>query len=1121
MESNEGQALMMMNSPRHRRFQWYFGFLVTFTCSLWFLLATHGARHHAYAQVTPSPITSSGLNTQVSGPINLPAGKVQYDITGGTRPNNGLNLFHSFGELGVPTNNIANFFNDSGLQTSNILSRVTGGNPSNIFGTLQTTGFGSANLFLMNPAGIVFGPNATLNVGGSVNFTTADYLRLTDGARFHAVPNSQDTLLSAAPVAAFGFLGTNPAAIVVEGSILSVPPGESISFIGGNISISAGAPENNGPQAARLSAPGGQIRLASVASQGEVLNPTLDSAANINNQTFSSMGAITVSGNATIDVSGDTGGSVKIRSGQLVIEDAIISADTVNAGASVAIDIQVQGDVSIADTRGASAITARTTGAGDAGEVRISSTNFQATSTSEEIFSLLDTHTSGTGRGGNVSITADNVIVAGLAGTNAFFFIDSGTGGSGRGGDVTITAASIDLDHTTISTGDFLAINTLEDPSTVSGSAGNIQITGNSLQVKDAILNTGAFASSSGTQKAGDITINGHDVNMHNVDIGLFGPAQGGTVRINADRFITDFTSIETDTTSGPGGGIVLTAPIVELTNGSSLISNTFGDGPAGDIVVTANDHVSLFGITGENPLAIFRPTGLFSNAFGTLGNAGNIIVNTPRLEMVQGRINTSTASSGHGGNVIINADNISISGEFPNLDFEPEPVFKITDIHPSGVFTKTVGTEFCSGPCGNAGDISISARSLAMGNGSQIDSGTSNTGHGGNIAIRATDTISIAGILTNGTPVGIFSRTIGAEPGSGNGGAITLQAQNVSISNGAAISAESAGAGASGSVTIEGVSSPANAIAIQGPGSGIFTSAAGEGAGGNISLDANTVQLSSGTISAATSKTDGNARGGNVHIVAGNLVQLQNGSTISSSSAGHGNAGDIIIEAGQAFQMQNSSVTTEAAQASGGNITINAVNALQLSNSLINTSVFGPAGTVGGDITIDPNFVTLQNSQIRANANAGQGGNILITAGLFLTDATSVIDASAQSGINGTVTIQSPVSNLSANWARLQQSYLEAAALLRQRCAAKMSTGSSSLVMAGRDRIPLEPGTWLSSPVGVSTSHAGTSVALSTDHTRLHLSKSSFHNRDGEFSIRRYGISPVFHSIMDAGCAP
>src|SRR5215472_12973784 len=136
-----------------------------------------------------APITPSGLNTQVTLSATPPPGKVQYDITGGTRPGGGTNLFHSFGNFNVPSNNIANFLNNSGLATSNILGRVTGGNISNIFGTIQTTGFGNANLFMMNPAGFLFGPNATINVGGMVSFTSADYLRLADGVRFTAAQN--------------------------------------------------------------------------------------------------------------------------------------------------------------------------------------------------------------------------------------------------------------------------------------------------------------------------------------------------------------------------------------------------------------------------------------------------------------------------------------------------------------------------------------------------------------------------------------------------------------------------------------------------------------------------------------------------------------------------------------------------------------------------------------------------------------------------------------------------------------------------------------------------------------------------------------------------------------------
>src|SRR5262245_8331565 len=240
-----------------------------------------------------SPITSLGLNTQVTLSATPPTGKTQYDITGGTRPGGGLNLYHSFGNFNVPTNNIANFLNAGSidlngallppnLPTSNILGRINGGNPSSIFGMIQTNGPGgvpTANLFLMNPNGFLFGPTATINVGGMVTFTTADYMRLTDNARFNAVAGPADVLLTAAPVAAFGFLGNNPAAIAIQGSTLQVAQGQSLSLVGGNQGFMATDPDtgNRIPvpggitmTGGKLSARGGQINLASVAGPGEI-----------------------------------------------------------------------------------------------------------------------------------------------------------------------------------------------------------------------------------------------------------------------------------------------------------------------------------------------------------------------------------------------------------------------------------------------------------------------------------------------------------------------------------------------------------------------------------------------------------------------------------------------------------------------------------------------------------------------------------------------------------------------------------------------------------------------------------------------------------------------------------
>ena len=155
-----------------------------------------------------------------------------HTITGGTRPGEGSNLFHSFGRFSVGSGDTANFLNDSGLPTNNIISRVTGGVRSDINGTVRTTDFPGANLYLLNPAGVLFGPQASLDINGSFHASTADYLRMGSNGIFYADPKSASTLSTASP-SAFGFLGDNPAGITVDGADLSVPDEETFSLVGG------------------------------------------------------------------------------------------------------------------------------------------------------------------------------------------------------------------------------------------------------------------------------------------------------------------------------------------------------------------------------------------------------------------------------------------------------------------------------------------------------------------------------------------------------------------------------------------------------------------------------------------------------------------------------------------------------------------------------------------------------------------------------------------------------------------------------------------------------------------------------------------------------------------------
>ena len=157
----------------------------------------------------------------------------------------------------------------------------------------------------------------------------------------------------------------------------------------------------------------------------------------------------------------------------------------------------------------------------------------------------------------------------------------------------------------------------------------------------------------------------------------------------------------------------------------------------------------------------------------------------------------------------------------------------------------------------------------------------------------------------------------------------------------------------------------------------------------------------------------------------------MSDGAAISASSTGSGNAGNIAINAGPQFLSQNSSITTEANQASGGNIFIQATDSIRLVNSQLSTSVQGGPNTSGGNITLDPAVVTLQNSQVLAQAVQGAGGNINIIAGTFLADQSSVVSASSQFGLSGAVNIQSPLSSLSNTLATLPQQPLQAQQLL------------------------------------------------------------------------------------------
>ena len=145
-----------------------------------------------------------------------------------------------------------------------------------------------------------------------------------------------------------------------------------------------------------------------------------------------------------------------------------------------------------------------------------------------------------------------------------------------------------------------------------------------------------------------------------------------------------------------------------------------------------------------------------------------------------------------------------------------------------------------------------------------------------------------------------------------------------------------------------------------------------------------------------------------------------------SASNIGIGQAGNITINAGSQFLSQNASVTTEAARRAAAIFSSRPPIRSGSLTAQLSTSVQGGPDTSGGNITLDPAFMTLQNSQVLAQAVQGQGGNINIIAGTFLADPTSVVSASSQFGLSGAVNIQSPLSRLSNTLATLPQRPLQ-----------------------------------------------------------------------------------------------
>jgi len=1091
----------------------------------------------------------------------------------------GGNLFQSFTQFNLISAESATFTGPSNIH--NILSRVTGGSPSSIDGKVSSQIQG-ANLFFLNPAGVVFGPHAQLDVSGSFAVTTANYVKMVGGGRFNANLGGGDTLTSA-PVNAFGFLNATPAGISVTGSTLNVAPQQSFSVVAGDIGMNGG-----------IITGGSRANLVSVRSAGEAqLDPAnVHSAVDVTQ--FTALSEINLTNLTQIDATGAVGGGVILRGDRLTMDSSRIAVAAMNAGDGA--DVKMQTSITLtnqssieatalSDFAGApvvtlsapsisitsgSFITSMGSGAVNAGNINVSAQHFELTNGGR-----LDANTFDAGNGGDISVTANDILIRDL---------QSGIGASttdiGRGGNIQLVAQSL-----TVGAGGIVQAST-SGP----GAGGSVRVNAATVSITGgSFLQTGISADTLGGDGAagsvhmnvsGTLTIAGGA----QVSSDSFGPGAGGDVVIAAQNVVVDgqglgaFTAISTETQNplpgGPGGNIALTiGDTLQLVGGGQVTASTFGSGPGGSITVNA---ARVF-ISGSG--AAFFPGINASSENQTVGgNGGDVQLHlSGSLEIVDGgQIAVSTSGPGAGGSINIVAPAISISG------------------NGSSISAKTLSG--LNG--GRGGDIVIKANALQGGSGGEISASTAGSGAGGSIDITAQrlalnnfvisadtsspDTVALPVTVSqlnvslnidhtsdqnldvalfgpDGTLVDLFngvggtgqnfrntvladdastSIAAGAAPFTGrfrplsplaafdgktfNGlwvlvlsdpvlsDIATLKSWSLSTSGFTVSSSDVPKAlpnpdGSSNNLSFLTVDVPPAAIVPIAPGKGgdvhvqagvisliggarisaASTNTGGGGSGGNIFIAAQKLNIvgSAGTETGVSAKSFGGGASGSVQLELGRLA-LDSNAFVGSSNSGSGVAGSVLIHTGQGVALNHASlITTSSLVADAGSIELTAGGIVKLSgrssitasaganggdikitapklvysvdSSITATAGSEQAGGTGGNITVDPQFIVLQNSLISANATVGQGGNINLLSNFFF-DSASLITATGTT--NGTINISAPELDLGAQLIALPSSLVSAENQLRERCTALLQGDFSSFISIGRGGTEPEP---------------------------------------------------------------
>jgi filamentous hemagglutinin family protein len=483
-----------------------------------------------------------------------------------------------------------------------------------------------------------------------------------------------------------------------------------------------------------------------------------------------------------------------------------------------------------------------------------------------------------------------------------------------------------------------------------------------------------------------------------------------GDIRLSAAALL--------DARGGGGSGIHIAGRQVMLGDGSlALTDPLLGSLPGGEIVLTASEFVSLSGL---NPIGI--PSSLRSQAVA--GKGGAITVSTPHLILSNGGyIDSVVFGTGFGGDITIDVfDDLQVIGASP---------FSQGSL--SGIESANYGAK-------NGGDITLSTSRLQLIDGGSLVATTYGAGRGGNVQVRATDSIELTGFnRVSPTQVRFRSAILAETIGSGEAGNLTLDTAKLSVRDGARIGAGTVASGAGGNLTVY----ASESIEVSGVGTGTsLQSLLSSSALANTPIQRflGLPLVPSGDAGTATINTP--------------RLIVSNSGRVGVENQGIGRGGDLMITAQQIVVEEGGRITAATASGEGGNLVLNA-SSLEVNRlGQVNAEAGGTGN--GGNITLNTDTIAvLQESRITANAVRGQGGAIKInTIGLF-TAPDSTITASSQFGVSGTVAINNPEVNTSAGLVELADTPIDPSERVIVGCAAR---SGSSFTITGRGGLPEDP---------------------------------------------------------------